>query len=413
MTAGRATNGTAIVVGAGIGGMAAGIQLRKLGYRVSILEQAPSLGEIGAGIQLAPNATRVLEDLGIIKHLKPFAVVPESVVWRRWFDGKCLAEDKLGEETRAEFGTPYWHVHRADLHRALVAAAEDEGTSSDRIQVVLDQHVTHLVSEGEDRVTVGTSDGHEYTADFLIGADGIHSEVRGWLGPDEEKVHSGDSAFRALVAAEKVKASRRLAELLDRPMTTLWVGPGRHVVHYEVRDRSLINIVAFVNTKDLAAESWLVSAEAAEMVEAFDGWDERLLELFSLAESVRYSGVYDRRPLDRWVRRRIALLGDACHAMLPYRAQGAAQALEDVAALGRLLQDAEADDVPDRLREYEAVRKPVASAVQASSREAQASLHLNDGDDQRERDERLGVSPQDDAYERYRWIWTPDKGNVT
>lgn len=402
---GDATKFDAIVVGAGLGGLAAALQLRELGHRVSVLEQADALGEVGAGIQLAPNATAVLSALGVAERLTANAVSPQAVVWRRWGDGSVLRVDPLGGDAVDEFGSPYWQVHRADLHRALVDTATDPSHPGGPIPIELGQRVDRI-EHHEGAATVHTADGSSLRAALVVGADGIHSAVRPWVTEERPATYSGDVAYRLLVRAERIAADPELAGLLDPPVTTLWVGPGRHVVHYLVRDRALLNIVALVETPEGSVESWMAATTVEELLDRFAGWDERLLRVFSLAEQVNVSGLYDRAELPTWSNGHVALLGDACHPMLPYRAQGAAQAFEDAAALGEALRGATITEIPHRLSRYEEVRKPRASEVQQASRDSQVMLHLADGDEQYERDQAL-VAHGDDAYERYRWLWTP------
>jgi len=221
------------------------------------------------------------------------------------------------------------------------------------------------------------------TADVVVGADGIHSVVRQAIASNVVARFSGMCAFRCLVPAEMAP------EMALRPVQTLWLGPGRHFVHYPISGGRLVNIVAFVPAGDWRTESWTADGEIADLLAEFEGWDARLGQLIASATSTKRWAVYDRDPLAQWTCGRITVLGDAAHPMLPFFAQGAAQALEDAVVLAGCLRDSNADSVCQALQRYEHLRRPRATHVQLMSRGRELQNHLPDGPEQEARDARL------------------------
>jgi len=392
------------VVGAGIGGLAAAIRLRQAGHRVTILEQTSRLLPVGAGIQLAPNATRILHSLGVLDALAPRAVAAQVSVRRRWQDGRMLGEFPLGKAVVDRFGSAYVHAHRGDLHGALTATAVDAGRPGQPVSIQLGSAVAGVDQPARGPAVLTTSDGRRVAADAVIGADGIHSRVREVIGSPDVVRFSGDVAYRSLVPVESVLKQPSLAALTERPALTIWLGPGRHLVHYLVSGGEYLNVVLCAPGDDKATESWSAFGDVADMVQALDGWDERAVRIASSAARVHTWGLYDREPLEDWTAGRVALLGDACHPMLPYQAQGAAQALEDAAALGDVLEGIDTDAVAEALSSYSARRQPRAAAVQLASRHNRELFHLPDGPGQALRDEQLGEMSGD--FDSYAWIWS-------
>lgn len=397
-----------VVVGGGLGGLAAAARLRLCGHHVTVLEQAPRFGPVGGGIQLAPNATAFLRPLGVLDVVGRWAVRAETSMRRRYEDGRLLGRYELGESVVERFGAPYLHVQRADLHDALARVALADRPSAGAVSLELGVQVCGVEQPGGGPALVVTRDGRRLEADVVLGADGIHSRLRGVVTSTEEPSFSGDVAHRCVVPVRSLSRRAELDELdeLTRdPSLTIWLGPGRHLVHYFVHGRELLNLVLCAPAgTDEIAESWSADGSVEEMVAALDGWDARAVALVSLARSVHRTGLYDREPLETWVEGRLALLGDACHPMLPYQAQGAAQAFEDAAALAEELEGIEPDGVPAALVAYQARRQPRAAAVQLASRLNRQLFHLPDGAEQRRRDERLGTGAGD--FDSYAWIWT-------
>jgi salicylate hydroxylase len=235
--------------------------------------------------------------------------------------------------------------------------------------------------------------------DVAIGADGIHSAVRAAVAPEAEARFSGLCAFRCLVPAEQAPA------MALRPVQSLWLGPGRHFVHYPISAGRLVNVVAIVPAGDWRTESWTAQGQVADLAAAFAGWDKRVLQLIHSASDTRRWALYDRQPLDRWSQGQVSLLGDAAHAMLPFFAQGAAQAVEDAVVLAGCLRGATRDKAAAALQRYEAIRRPRASEVQLMSRGREVRNHLPDGPEQEQRDVELA---RGDPLRQSAWLYGHD-----
>jgi salicylate hydroxylase len=364
----------AIVVGAGIGGLTATLSLCRAGHDVTLVEQSRQLTEIGAGIQLAPNATRVLRRLDLLDAVAEHSTRPSHVSFRTWSDGSEICRYVIGRDAEEEFGAPYLQLHRADLQRALLAAVPPGALRLATTVVGIDQ------DDKGARVT--TASGEHLDADLVVAADGIRSAARQWLLGADEAVFSHTAAYRALLPAAEVAD-------LDLPEYAAWLGPGRHIVHYWLRNGELLNFVAVFVTDRAAQESWTARAEPGEPSRAFTGWDPRLTTVLDRAGQVFRYGIYTRAPLPRWNVGRVTLLGDSAHAMVPFQAQGAAQAIMDAAVLGDCLTGTAPDEVPDALDRYVRRRAPAATAVQAGSARAGHDYHVPDGPEAEERDARL------------------------
>ncbi|HTW87699.1 MAG TPA: FAD-dependent monooxygenase [Candidatus Binataceae bacterium] len=366
-----------IVVGAGIGGLTVGLALRRAGIDVDLFEQAPQLAEVGAGIQMSPNGTRILHRLGLAEALREVGVRPAASVFRRYDDGRILARHALGDECEKSFGAPYYNLHRADLLDVLSAATPTEILHLDRRCIGLTQYPDH--------VEVKFHNGSTAAADAVIGADGIHSEVRSALFGPESPHFSGDMAYRGLVPVE------RLAHLKMEITASSWWGPHRHFVHYFVgRGARYVNFVGIVPAGEWRLESWTAKGEVKDALAAFADFHPRVREIIGSVDSINRWAMYDRDALARWTEGRVTLIGDAAHAMLPYMAQGAVQSIEDAVILARCLERADTAGVNAALLRYEAIRKPRATRCQEGSRSNRTFFHMPDGDGQRDRDANLG-----------------------
>jgi salicylate hydroxylase len=368
------------IVGGGLGGLAAALFLRQAGFDPIVYEQAVELREVGAGIVVSPNMVRPLRKLGLADKLAAFAVRLEAAwEFRRWQDAKVLSVQPMGQECVRLYGADCYVAHRADLLAMFQQALPQEVLRLDHRCVGVEQDDSEVrltfVNRNAARMTV--------TADVVIGADGIHSAVRRQVAPTEDARFSGLCAFRCLVPAE------RAPEMALRPVQTLWLGPGRHFVHYPICAGRLVNVVAIVPAGAWRTESWTADGEIADLQAEFQGWDERLHQLIASASSTKRWAMYDRSPLERWTQGRIALLGDAAHAMLPFFAQGAAQAIEDAAVLSTCLGHSDPPSAPLALQRYEAIRRPRASQIQLMSRGKEVRNHLPDGREQQQRDAEL------------------------
>jgi 2-polyprenyl-6-methoxyphenol hydroxylase-like FAD-dependent oxidoreductase len=331
------------VIGGGIGGLTAALSLLARGFDVHVYERTPALGEVGAGVQISPNASRVLHGLGLGSALARTGVRPLAWHQRRWQDGRTLLRTPLAEPLEAAFGFPHYQMHRADLLAALAAALPAE-------RVHLGHRLAAVADDG-DRVKASFANGTSASLEVLVGADGIHSSVRGALFGPEQPHFTGCIAYRGLVPAE------RLRDLWLEVTAQVWMGPGRHFVHYYVSGRRMVNFVAIVEQDTWTRESWTDRGEAADALAAFEGWHPQVRSIIEAVDETFIWALFDREPLVRWSHGRITLLGDACHAMLPFMAQGAAQAIEDGATLATCLAAA-TRDIPGALRHYEALRLP-------------------------------------------------------
>ncbi|KUM74881.1 FAD-dependent monooxygenase [Streptomyces curacoi] len=383
----------AVVVGAGIGGLAATLSLRRAGWEVTLVEQTPRFTEVGAGIQLAPNATRVLRRLGVLDEVAAQAVRPAHVSFRTWSDGAEICRYALGRAAEDEFGAPYLLLHRADLHQALAAGVPPCSVRLNTTVIGIDQ---------DDRYAhVTTATGERLTADVVVAADGIRSAARQWLFGEDEAVFSGTAAYRALLPSDEVAD-------LGLPPLAAWLGPDRHFVHYRVRRGELLNVVAVFSTRAAAQESWTARAEPAEQLREFTGWDSRVRTVLQRAGQVYRYGIYTRTPLRRWHIGRVTLLGDSAHAMVPFQAQGAAQAILDAAVLGDVLTDATPAEVPGALDRYVRRRLAAATSMQARSAQAGSEFHLPDGPEAQARNARMAAYAAEHGFMPQATAWRAD-----
>ena len=385
------------IVGAGIGGLTAAVSLLQAGIDVHVYEQASTLGVVGAGVQLSPNATRILHRLGLADDLTRSGVKPLAWRQRRWDDGRTLLRTPLADVLEVVFEYPYYQIHRADLLFAL-AAAVPVG------RIHLGHRLIGLV-EHADRVEARFADGVRAEFDVLVGADGIHSGVRHELFGAQRPRFAGCAAYRGLVSAERVR------DLNLETTAQLWMGPGRHFVHYFVRAGRLVNFVAVVEKDGWKHESWTDRVDPAQVRMAFEGWHRQVQGILAAADDAFVWALFDRPPLGHWSTGRVTLLGDACHPMVPFMAQGAAQAIEDAAALAACLVRGPLD-VGAALHHYEQLRIPRTALLQAMSARNKVRLHLPDGQAQRDRDARMASGTTDWSFRAIDWIYKHDAGVV-
>jgi salicylate hydroxylase len=375
--------------------LTAALALLRAGFDVHVYEQAAALSEVGAGIQLSPNATRVLHGLGLAAPLARHGVRPLAWHQRRWDDGRTLLRTPLAEPLEAEFGFPHYQIHRADLLSTLAAALPAE-------RVHLGHRLSGLEERG-DRVGLRFAHGGRAEVDALVGADGIHSLVREVVAEPERPRFTGCVAYRGLVPAA------RLDGLGLEVTSQVWMGPGRHFVHYFVSGERLINFVAVVEQDTWTRESWTDRGDVEAALAAFTGWHPQVRAILAAVDETFVWALFDRRPFERWVSGRVALLGDACHAMVPFMAQGAAQAIEDGATLAACLAAA-GGDLPAGLRRYERLRIPRTSRLQAMSTDNKTRFHLPDGPEQEARDARMRAGATDWSFKAVAWIYEHDAG---
>lgn len=348
------------VVGAGIGGLSLACALRLRGIEVELYDQADELSQIGAGIQLTPNGTKVLRALGLEHRLREFGFFPEAVMGRDWRSGRTVFRTPLKGACETLYEAPYVHLHRADLQTILRDPLPDQ-------IVHLSKRCVGVAAEGAAAVA-RFADGTEAAADLVVAADGIHSPVRATFFGDGAPRFTGHMCWRSLIPFDGPELD------LVSPDNSIWFGPHGHVVTYYVKGGRGVNLVAVLETDTWVEESWNVRSTREELAAAYRGWHPKLQRLFERAEEVYKWGLFDRDPVTRWSTGRVTLLGDAAHPMLPYLSQGAAISMEDSVVLATML--AECAELPAALREYEAARVPRASRVQIVSREQGGKNHL-------------------------------------
>ena len=353
------------LAGGGIGGITAALCLARAGHAVTVFEQAEAFVESGAGVQISPNASRVLHALGLEESLCSVGVLPEATEIRSWRNGRLISRTNLGITVQQRYGSPYYHVHRGDLLQLLVK----EASGLANVELVLGRRVSTFK---QDSTGVSVDLGDESRVfDALIGADGIHSAVREHLWGDERPDFTGNIAWRMLVPVSV------LPEGLIAPNATVWWGPGKHFVHYLVNAGRQVNCVCVVETQAWHPESWIEPGSLDELKADFSGWHPTIQQLLGWADksSLYKWGLFDRPPMQSWGQSKVSLLGDACHPTLPFMAQGAAMAIEDAAVLTNTLESA--DSVESALRNYEALRKARAGGVQRGSRRNASLFHLS------------------------------------
>ncbi|MYR35553.1 NAD-binding protein [Nocardiopsis alba] len=350
------------VVGAGIAGLTLGLALAGTGVRVRIYERAPKLREVGAGIQLSPNAVRSLCRLGLDGHLRRVGVEAESIDRLAWDDGRLLSRTLLGTQCRDLYGAPYYTLHRADLHTGLTRALAP-GT------VRLDSACTS-VAEHDGGVVLRFADGTVEEADVLVGADGIRSTVRASLMEDEPRP-AGRSIYRGLIPADRLPWS-------PEPRVRLWMGKGQHCVCYPISGGRLVSFAATAPTVGPGEESWSAAGDPCELRDLYRDWDGTLRSILAIVEETGRWSLYDRAPVTRWSGDRTTLVGDAAHPMLPFMAQGANQAIEDAVVLAACLAQADGHRPAAALHHYERLRQERTTRVQNGSRARGDALHNAD-----------------------------------
>jgi len=350
-----------VIAGAGIGGLCAALAIAKRGFDVAVYEQSHQLGEVGAGLQLSPNAMHVLQALGIADEVKTKAFCPQSAVMRHYQTGKTYFTVPLGDTATQKYGADYLHIHRADLHTALHHACEESNVS-----IHLGQAVQGYLQTPQN-LTIQFENAESLEADLLIGADGIKSKVQACMLGQTPAQFTGQVAWRGVVEANK------LPKGLIKPNANLWVGPGKHFVSYYLRGGDLVNFVAVQERTDWQKESWNEPGDISELQETFKGWHPEVTELLAATESCFLWALFDRQPLNQWTDQNVALLGDACHPMLPFLAQGAAMAIEDSYVLAHCL--ASDNNTPVALKAYQDMRLARTRDIQLGARK-NASLYI-------------------------------------
>ena len=360
--------GPIIIAGAGIGGLTAALAIARRGFRVVLLEQASRLEELGAGIQLSPNASRILIELGLGEQLRHHAVAPETFRVVDAPSARVLASAPLGAIVEKRYGAPYWMIHRGDLQAVLSEAVQ----ASPDIALHLGARVEDFAVHGKD-VTVSALAAYrplEERGAVLIVADGLWSGLRRRLGHHDQPRFAGHTAWRALAPTDAMVADLRA------PAINLWFGRNAHLVHYPVRGGSLLNIVAIIRD-DWREPGWKAAGERAQLLGRFPAglWPGPARAILSAPQDWQKWALYDRTPSRRWTKGPVTLLGDAAHPMLPYLAQGAAMAIEDAAVLAQVLAS-RPDDPGGALQRYERRRHARVARAQLAARRHGSFYHL-------------------------------------
>jgi salicylate hydroxylase len=350
-----------IVAGGGIGGLAAALALTRQGFAVTVLEQAPEIGEIGAGIQLGPNAFHAFDALGIGNKARSRAVYTDYMVMHDAIDAYQVGKISTGEAFRQRFGNPYAVIHRADVHLSLLEGALDTG----RVKFITSTRVTK-VEQDQDSVTVTDQHGTTYRGQALIGADGVKSVIRETLVGDPARV-TGHVVYRAVVEKEDFPAD------LQWNAASIWVGPNCHLVHYPLRGGEQYNVVVTFHSRQ--QEEWGVTEGSKEEVQSyFQGICPTARQLIDLPKSWKRWATADRDPIGQWSFGRITLLGDAAHPTTQYLAQGACMAIEDAVTLGEALK-AKGNDFVQAFDLYQKARIARTARIVLSAREMGRIYH--------------------------------------
>ncbi len=405
-----------MIVGAGVAGLALAGVLGHSGHKVTVLEAAPKISEVGAGINCSPNLTRLLGRWGLDKRVRKHTNALCRIDLRRWQDGDFLGAATLMPEIENRHGAPQYAVHRADLQYALLEEAE----------TVAEVRINSIVVDVDfDKPSVTLHDGTVLDADVVIGADGMKSTCRKLiyqhLGLIDKARPTGDAAFRALIPLDHV-TDPELRKFVTDHAATRWMGPDRHVQGYPIRNGNMYNMVLCHPDTGFSEESWTARASKQEILHHFGNWDStRLRKLLELIpdENVMKWRLCEHDLLPTWVVGKVVLLGDACHPMLPYIAQGAAQAIEDVGVLGIALnQIPTKEDLPTYLKAYEIARKSRTDGITSNGNATRTVLHLHDGPAQEERDTKFravsggGENPDllgDTKAQSFLWGYDPEK----
>jgi len=386
-----------LIVGAGIGGLTAALAALRRGLDVEVYEQAPALKEVGAGLQLSANGTRVLYELGVGERLKALSCEVEGKEIRLWNTGEAWKAFDLGKVSLERYGYPYFTVYRPDLLEVLVSAIGRERIhlGSKCVGFTQDEHVVALELDG----------GGTVSGDCLIGADGVHSRVRQILFGRDQPQFTGIVVWRGIVPME------HLPDHMRRMVGSNWVGPGAHVVHYPLRAGKVMNFVGALERSDWQVESWSARGTTEELAADFKGWHDDIQALIRNIPVPYKWALMTRPPMSRWTVGRVTLLGDACHSMVPFLAQGAVMAIEDGFILARALSASQ--DLPAGLLKYEEARRDRArKAVEGSAANIGRFHHPALADPAQARDYVAREWAGQNVAERYEWLFRYDVTTV-
>jgi salicylate hydroxylase len=363
-----------LIAGGGIGGITALLALRRRGIDAELFEQAAAFSQVGAGLQVSGNATRILRALGLGEALARVAYYPQGRDYRAWDNGDRLYYTPLGERAEAHFGAPYYTAHRADLLDVLLGGLE---AGSFRLGSRIERF-----DQDDHGVTISFRDGSTATGDVLIGADGIHSTVRGQMFGSELPRYTGNVAWRGLVPAERV------AHLDIAGVAGVWMGPNRSIVQYYIAGGKTFNWIGISRSEQPARESWLAEGRIEDALAEYAGWHDTIRSVIAATPRVLRQALYDREPLPDWRIGRVVLLGDAAHPMMPFYAQGAAQSIEDAYVLAGCLA-AMPDEPVAALARYVRLRQPRTAWMQGLARREEQLYQMSDASEITARNARM------------------------
>jgi salicylate hydroxylase len=359
---------TVLIAGAGIGGLTAALALAQRGFGITLIDQAPRLEEVGAGLQLSPNASAVLIALGLEAPLRARVVAPQELRVLDAASARVLTRAPLGDFALERYGAPYWVIHRGDLQAVLLAAVREHPAITLRLGARVEDLALH--PNGVTIAAFTTAAPIEERGYALVGADGLWSRLRARIGERGEPSFAGHTAWRALVPAEAVTAD------LATPAVNLWLGRDAHLVHYPVSGGGLINVVAIVRD-DWHEAGWNAPGLKAELLARYPAgaWPALARALLAAATEWKKWALFDRAPFAHWGKGPVTLLGDAAHPMLPFLAQGAAMAIEDAAVLAQRMSE-RPDDPAAAMRRYEQQRRARTARAQHSARSNGRIYHM-------------------------------------
>jgi len=397
-----------LIVGAGLGGLGAAIALRLAGHNVTVLESAQEIGEVGAGIQVLPNSSKVLKSWGVFDKIDPSRIcTTDSCDILGWKGQLISSMDFISAEK--EYGSPFYDLHRADLHKALFDRAMELGA-----EVHVNSLVTDVRFDTDNNLAfVTTKGGKIWQADLVVGADGLHSRCRAFiLGKQDYPRRTGDMAYRLLLDGDEVRADPELKPIVDDRAVTYWYGPGAHIVTYALRQRKLLNMVLLVPDDMPEDGPSTLAGQVDEMKDLFKDWDPRVGKLLSKCKSVLRWRLSIWDPVENWIHPSgcMVLLGDSVHATLPYLASGAGMSFEDGAVLGHCLTGITKSAMKERrkaLEVYQSCRMKRTNRIVEKGNIQQDINHYDDGPEQMDRDQKMKafqkLYEQDQRGESLEW----------
>ncbi|EUB98978.1 Salicylate 1-monooxygenase [Rhizobium sp. CF080] len=389
------------IVGGGIGGLTAALSLLRQGFDVDVYEQAVELKEVGAGVQVSANGTRILFSLGLEEDIMSVASQAQGKEIRLWNTGQTWKLFDLGPLSIERYGFPYITIHRNDLHQTLAAGVRR--IKPDAIKL---SKKCVGITQDDKGATITFADGTSATSDIVVGADGVHSKIRETLFGRDDPKFTGIVAWRGVIPVE------RLPEHMLRPVGTNWIGPGGHVIQYLLRGGKLMNYVSVVERSNWQVESWSVAGTTEECLADYQGWHEDIHTLIKAIDVPYKWALMLRPPMDDWTRGRVTLLGDACHPTLPFLAQGAVMAIEDGFVLARALAENNGK-YEAAFAGYEAARVERTGKIVRGAEGNLSRFHNAALKDPKLAEDYVNAEWQEDKVkQRYEWLFTYDATSV-